>query len=434
MLGALLRNNRSRELCLDLLPEHFANFDHGRVFMEAVLRIDGGGRVDAVALKSQFDSSLLADLLASTISMDILPYVAAIQDCAARRRLIQIGESLVTQAFSTDGASRMATEAAASLDAIVLPGTDVSGVTLDAAVTDALAAMDAAIKSDGPTGVSSGFRCIDERLGGLEDKTLNVIAARPGMGKTALGCDIALRVARNGVPVLIWSLEMSRLQLARRLLASVSGIPVIAIKRGRVGMNGAARIVAASKPLFGLPLWIEDGTGTRASTITMRSRSWRRRNPGPALIIIDHLHIVRTEDGDIRSGATYAIGQVSGALKRLSKTCCIPVIALAQLSRGVEAREDKRPTLSDLRASGDIEQDADSVGFLYRPDYYLGDTPEKRSNETDKAFDARASTWENDKQKNAGKADLIWAKVRDGENGTDKLLFNGPTASFSEVD
>lgn len=433
VLGALLRNNRTREQCLDLLPEHFSDFNCGRVFMEITLRIDSGLRVDAVALKSQFEPEFLAGLVTAMLSLDIAPYVTAILDCAGRRRLIEIGESLVTQAFSTEGASRLAVDAASRLDAIALPDGEVSGIMLGVAVADAIKAMTAAIDGDGPTGLSSGFRCIDERLGGLEDETLNVIAARPGMGKTALACDIALKVARSGVPVLVWSLEMSRMQLARRLLASASGIPVIAIKRGRVGVDGASKVVAASKPMIGLPLWIEDGSGIKASTIAARSRGWRRKHPGHALIIVDHLHIVRPEDGDIRSGATYAVGQVSGALKRLSKTCHLPVIALAQLNRGVEGREDKRPGLSDLRASGDIEQDADSVGFLYRADYYSGSRPEKGPNETERQFDVRRMEWDTAKEENAGKAELIWAKVRDGSSGSDKLLFDGPTASFSEV-
>jgi replicative DNA helicase len=207
---------------------------------------------------------------------------------------------------------------------------------------------------------------------------------------------------------------------------------VIAIKRGSVGVEAADRVVGAGKSLRGLPIWIEDGTGTRASTITVRSRAWRRKHPGPALVIVDHLHIVRPEDGDIRSGATYAVGQVSGALKRLSKSCHLPVIALAQLNRGVEGREDKRPGLADLRASGDIEQDADSVGFLYREEYYLTGEPRQITGETEAKFNVRAAEWANQKAAAAGKAELIWSKVRDGQSGTDNLRFDGPTTSFTE--
>lgn len=432
ILGAMLHNNRARELCLDLFSEHFSEPDHARVYAHAIGQIDKGERVDAVSLKEQFDPRLLADLNASMISQEIRSYVAAVIDCAARRSLIEIGESLVTQAFASEGAATIAVNAAGRLDAIALPSLDINGVMLDVAVADALAAMEAAMERDGPIGISSGFRCIDKRLGGLEDETLNIIAARPGMGKTALACDIALKVARTGIPVLMWSLEMSRVQLARRLLAAASGIPVIAIKRGSVGTEAVSRLVAASKPMIGVPLWIEDGSGVRASTMTIRSRAWRRKRAGQALIIVDHLHIVRPEDGDIRSGATYAIGQISGALKRLAQTCRVPVIALAQLSRGVEGREDKRPGLGDLRQSGDIEQNADSVGFLFRPEYYLSGDPKKLTGESEAKFTARAAEWQQEKADVAGLAELIWAKVRDGASGTDKLRFDGPTASFSE--
>jgi replicative DNA helicase len=433
ILGALLANNRSREQCLDLLPEHFIGPGYGQVFAKAVERIDKGERVDAIALSALFPADLLADLKAAMIGLDIRTYVAAVIDCAARRRLIDIGELLVTQAFAGVGAIGLANDAAGQLDALALSGGEANGVMLDVAVTEAITAMAVAMDRKGPIGLSSGFKCIDERLGGLEDETLNVIAARPGMGKTALACDIALKVARAGIPVLIWSLEMSRVQLARRLLASAAGIPVIAIKRGRIGVEGAERVVAASKPMQGLPLWIADDSGVRASTIAVRSRSWRRVHPGPALVIVDHLHIVRTEDGDIRSGPTYAVGQVSGALKRLSKSCKLPVIALAQLNRGVEGREDKRPGLVDLRASGDIEQDADSVGFLYREEYYLTGDPKQLAGETDVKFAARAGLWQQQKADAAGVAELLWAKVRDGSPGTDKLQFQADTTSFSEV-
>lgn len=433
ILGALLANNRVREQCLDLLSEHFIGPGYGQVFAQTVQRIDNGERVDAIALRDRFPPDLLADLKASMVSLDIRTYVASVVDCASRRRLIEIGELLITQSFAGIGAVGLAIDAAGQLDALALPEADVQGVMLDIAVSEAISAMAAAMDRKGPIGLSSGFRCIDERLGGLEDETLNVIAARPGMGKTALACDIALKLAREGIPVLVWSLEMSRVQLARRLLASAAKIPVIAIKRGRIGIEGAGKVVEASKPMLGLPLWIEDGSGVRASTIAIRSRAWRRKHPGPALIIVDHLHIVRPEDGDIRSGATYAVGQVSGALKRLSKGCKLPVIALAQLNRGVEGREDKRPGLVDLRASGDIEQDADSVGFLYREEYYLGSKPEMSGNETQKAFEIRAAEWENAKVRNAGVAELIWAKVRDGSPGTDKLHFQADMTSFSEV-
>ena len=433
MLGALLSNNRVREQCLNLDQEHFADPEYARAFTRITERIDEGGRVDAVSLRGEFEGDLIANLLGSMVGLQISEYVLAIKDCAARRQLIEIAEHMAAQAFAGGLTTETAINAAARIDAIALGSCPISGIMLGDAVTQALAALKDAQEHSGLAGLSSGYHCIDERLGGFEDDTLTIIAARPGMGKTGLGCNIAIKMARAGVPVIMFSLEMSRMQLARRALASATGVPVIAIKRGSVNVKNTGDLVGAGKSLLGLPLWIEDAAGVPASVIASRTRAWRRKHAGPAMMMVDHLHIVRPEDGDIRSGATYAVGEVSGALKRISKACGMPVVALAQLNRGVEGRDDKRPGLADLRQSGNIEQDADSIAFIYREEYYLGNEPIRKPAESEGAHNSRRATWAEDKQRVSGDADLIWAKVRDGQPGTDKLKFDGPTTTFSEV-
>lgn len=432
ILGALLHNNKVRERCLDLLPEHFADREYGQLYAAMIERIDLGQRVDGVSLNAEFDSELLAGLLAAMVGFHIENYVDQVTDCAARRRLIEIGSGLVNQAFSGPGGSSMAGEAASRLDEIVGAARVASGGDLHNSLSGAVEAMSKAIGSDGSVGISTGFTCLDERLGGLEGDTLTVIAARPGMGKSALAVNIAINAARRGIPALLFSLEMSRIQLARRVLASATGIPAIAIQRGRVGVDGAGRVIGAAKKMSDLPIWIEDAASVPASVIGARTRAWRRRFAGPGIVLVDHLHIVRPEDGDIRSGATYAVGQISLALKRISKMSDVPVIALAQLNRGVESRDDKRPGLADLRQSGDIEQNADSIGFIYRPEYYTANKPERKPGELDPTYESRVSAWESDRARIAGKAELIWAKVRNGTPGSDDLYFHGPTTSFSE--
>ena len=445
LLGALLHNNKAIDRCGALTPEHFADPVNGHVFHAIKRRIDAGRLADAVSLKGDFENAGILDTVGGTEYLTQLltamvgiinttEYAATIQDCYRRRQLIDIGEALVNQAFDGGETSSVALDAAARIDAVASGSIADSGATLGEALQGAISSLQQALERRGPAGLSTGFRSMDDRLGGLEDETLTILAARPGMGKTGLGCNIAMNAVRAGIPVIMFSLEMSRLQLARRVLAGATGVPVIAIKRGHVNVDNTGRIVGAGKAMADLPLWIEDAAGVPVSVIANRVRAWRRKNPGPAIVMLDHLHIVRPEDGDIRSGATYAVGQISGALKRLSKTCHLPVVALAQLNRGVESREDKRPGLSDLRQSGDLEQDADSIGFIYRPEYYLGHEPERGESESAAAYETRRNGWHEKKERAAGKAELIWAKVRDGEPGTDELLFDGPTTTFSEAD
>jgi replicative DNA helicase len=181
------------------------------------------------------------------------------------------------------------------------------------------------------------------------------------MGKSAFGQQLAINAARHGVSVLVFSLEMSARELGRRALA-VSGVPVNAMKSGHIDCGQAQRIVLAQRALGDLPLMIVDAPGLTAAAIASRARSVSRKGLG--LIVIDHLHIIPPEDADIRSGPTFAVGQISRAIKRLAKDLRVPVVLLAQLNRGVEGREDKRPVLGDLRQTGDIEQDADAVGFV----------------------------------------------------------------------
>ena len=157
-----------------------------------------------------------------------------------------------------------------------------------------------------------------------------------------------------------------------------------------------------------------------------------KRTHGLGLLMIDHLNLMRAEKSDARHGGTWATGRASNTVLQIAKDCACPVLLLAQLNRGPENRDDKRPAIADLRQAGDIEQDAYAVGFVYRAEYYLGGEPERKSGDSDGKQFARVKAWEDDKLRLAGQAELIWAKVRDGSPGTDMLTFNGPTTSFGE--
>jgi replicative DNA helicase len=445
LLGGIMHNAKTLHDVIGLLrPEHFADPMHGRIFREQARRILDGGMGDAVSLKSWFEqdpdaqslggAAYLARLISAYVGTGTsLPYAQEIHDAWMRRELIAAGEDVVNLAFGRDMApSEIIAAAVARIDGALGAETDRPSMSLDEAMDDALRAAEEATHRQGPAGLSTGLPSIDEHMGGLEDATLNVLAGRPGMGKSALGWQWAVAAARQGVGVLAISLEMSGRELGRRALAALSGVPVWAMKRGRMTNDQAMKLVVARKELSGLPVTIEDGGGLTAAVIDMKAREMRRRS-GLGLIMVDHLHIVRPEDADVRQGATWAIGRISGAMKRMAKQHNCPVLLLAQLNRGVEGREDKRPALPDLRQAGDIEQDADVVSFVYRPEYYLRGPPERGEGETNEKHAARVQAWHEKKDEIAGKAELIFAKVRDGSPGSVPLTFTGDTTSFGEA-
>ena len=250
---------------------------------------------------------------------------------------------------------------------------------------------------------------------------------------SALGWQWAIAAARQGIGVLAVSLEMSAVQLGRRALSVTANVPLWKLKRGRHQLDAEA-LMRAQKELAGLPLSIEDGAGFTPAVITMKARAAHKRH-GLGLIMVDHLHIVRPEDADMRLGPTHATGVVSLAMKRMAKEFRCPVLLLAQLSRAVEGRDDRRPTLPDLRQSGSIEQDADTASFIYRPEYHLPKSaPERKDGETSEKHQSRVKDWYDAKDRLAGKAELIIDKVRDGAACSIPLRFDGQTTSFAEAE
>ncbi len=446
LLGALLSNNKAADRCPGLRREMFADAVHGRIFAAILRRIESGRLADAVSMKDDFENTgvldevggtaYLAQLLASTVGIiNVSEYALTIRNCAVRRELIDIGENLVNEAFGggepgSDPAN-IALEAVVRIDTLTDgSGQTQNGLSLGAALDEAMQAIDDAQARKGPAGIGTGFRCIDERIGGLEPGTLTVIAGRPGMGKSAIGYQMAVNAARNGVGVLMISLEMSARELGRRALATAAGVSVTAMKYGRIDNSQAEKIILARRELRELPLTIVDAAGLTAAAITAKARAAKRKGLG--LVVVDHLHIIRPDDSDAKAGPTWAIGRISGAMKRLAKDLGVPVLLLAQLNRGVEGRDDKRPGLGDLRQAGDIEQDADAVAFVYRPEYYLGGEPEPKEGDSRAKLEDRRQAWRDRKNAVAGRTEIIWGKVRDGETGTDVLRFDGPTTSFRE--
>lgn len=429
--------------CFD--PEHYGDAFHadihrcivevGKPGLPALLPV-----VAALANDDEKRRGYLANLIAAApnfLGGSARQYADVITEQYRRRCVVALADRMRAGAYedTKDGtADALVALAMNEIDALhgLAGSVATQGVTsLNEAMDEAMRQADAAVGRVGPVGLATGFASIDTMLGGLEAGTLTVLGGRPGSGKSALGHQIAIHAARQGVGVLEISLEMSAVQLGRRALAAASGVPLWAMKRGEHAQY-VKRIIDARRELHDLPLSIEDGGGLTAALITLKARAAQRRHKGLGLIMIDHLHIVLPDAADARHGGTWAVGRVSGAMKRLAKEMGCPVLLLAQLNRQLEARDDKRPGLADLRQAGDIEQDADAVMFAYRPEMYLGGVPEGASGETPEKLANRRTQYEADKVRLRGKAELIFAKVRDGETGTVALTFDGQTTSFAE--
>jgi replicative DNA helicase len=446
LLGALLANNKALDRAQFLEPHHFADPINGRIF-EAIRRLIGENRVaDPITLKTVFEQSgvlqevggtgYLVSLLSCMVSIIYAAdYAGVVQRTWLRRELIDIGEMLVNQSFGEDDVDplKLAMETVAMLDGVTMGVNSLTehSTSLNTAMDRAIAAMEQASKSDKPAGISTGFDNLDARLGGLEDGLVYVLGGRPGMGKSALGHKIAINAAREQIGVLELSLEMSALQLGRRALSSASGVSLATMKSGQASQGEWERVAAARKELYDLPLTIDDMAAQTPRMIHAKARAAKRKH-GLGLVMVDHLNLTRPDDDDAKHGPTHAIERASGMMLKLAKDLGVPVLLLVQLNRGVEGREDKRPGLADLRQSGAIEQDAYGIGFVYREEYYLQNTPERKENETGDAFATRTMAFRERQDAVAGRADIIWAKVRDGEPGSDRLYFDGKTTTFSE--
>jgi replicative DNA helicase len=297
---------------------------------------------------------------------------------------------------------------------------------LDAAV----ALAEQVFKAGAPMGVPTGFIDLDRKLGGLHNSDLVVIAGRPSMGKTALAACILENAAARGHRAVFFSLEMSQEQLAARMIAGRTGIGT---ERQRAGPLVAADVVTmaeAKDELRRLPIVIDDTPAHSVAAIRTRARRLQRMG-GLSLVVIDYLQLIVSGREENR---TQEISKITRELKVMAKELQVPVIALSQLSRAVEARENKRPLLSDLRESGSIEQDADVVMFVFREHYYIERAePMRRGDESDEKFNDRIAAWENALASTHGKAEVIVSKNRQGGLGKVELHFNDERTRFENL-
>jgi replicative DNA helicase len=465
LLGALLANNKAYERVSEFLaPEHFADPVHGRIFRAIQRRIEAGQLADVVTLRGEFEHSglleevggaaYLTQLLSAMVGIiNAGEYGRLVHDCWLRRQLIDAGEEVVNRAFGAEPEldARQQLEAAEQrlFDLAKDGGSEGGFKTFQRALAEAVEAAERAFSTPGGvSGLSTGLRDLDRRTGGLHGSDLVILAGRPGMGKTALATKIAFGAARALVreaqekgpevqprgQVAIFSLEMSADQLATRLLSEESRISGDRIRRGDIHQRDFDEFVRVSRELATLPLVIDDTPAISISALRTRCRRLKRQK-GLELVVVDYLQLMRPAAGTRPESRVLEISMITQGLKAIAKELSVPVIALSQLSRAVEQREDKRPQLSDLRESGSIEQDADMVMFVYRDEYYVqAQQPKIAAFEDDGKFQDSMTRWQQKMEEVHNKADLIIAKQRHGPTGSIPLFFEAEFTRFGDLD
>ena len=464
LLGALMLNNKAYDRVSEFLrPEHFAEPGHGRIYAACVKLIERGQMANPVTLKTYLEQDrALAEIggpeylaqLAGSVSTIINAgdYAKLIFDLHLRRELIDLGTGVVNTAYEGDVESNAVDQigqAEAKLYELATTGQTEGGFKdFRSVVIEAIDLAQAAHKRQGKlSGVPTGLLDLDGKLGGLHPSDLLILAGRPSMGKTALATNIAFNAAQcyaeeldalghpkavDGAKVAFFSLEMSAEQLATRILAEQAEVASHKIRQGELTHDEFERLTIAAQELHRLKLYIDDTPALSISAVRTRARRLQRKE-GLGLIVIDYLQLLRGS-GPHSENRVQEVSEITRGLKALAKELNVPVIALSQLSRAVEQREDKRPQLSDLRESGSIEQDADVVMFVFREQYYLERAePGRRPDEGEDKFNERHSKWMQRCEEVHNTAEVIVAKQRHGPVGTVRLSFLGEYTKFGNL-
>ena len=447
LLGAILSNNLALEKVENFLePEHFSSKINGLIFKTLKNLISNDQIADLNTLKVflENDSDFISNggisylLKISENSISIInskQYGELIYDLFIRRKLIDLGTDLINDSYSNyqeQNSNIIIENTESNLYNLTNDGDtqkgpkqfdDILSLTIEYAEK-------AYKKSDEVVGLKTGLNDFDKKIGGLHKSDLIIVAGRPSMGKTAFATNIASNICNkkskeNKTNVLFFSLEMSSEQLATRILSELSQISSEGIRTGNLSKTDFEKIVIASEKLKDLSLFIDDSPALTISSIRTRSRRLKRKK-GLDLIIIDYLQLISGESKNLNDNRVKEISDITRGLKAIAKELNIPVVALSQLSRKVEEREEKRPQLADLRESGSIEQDADLVVFLYREEYYLARTEPPEGTE-------KHVMWTSKMEKVHNIAEAIVAKHRHGPISRVKLHFNATNTKFSDL-
>lgn len=451
LLGALLINNDAIDRVVEFLrPEHFFFPAHARIYEACLTYRDKGRLADPLTLRTYFErdgdltdiggARYLIDLAASVISVvNAREYGQTIYELYLRRQLIRLGEETVTEAFDPapeQSAIEQIQHAEEKLYRLAEEGEFGDGFsTFHAAVSSALETANRAMMRDTPlTGCTTGLNDLDRMLGGLQRSDLLILAGRPAMGKSALAANMAFNAAKRyletegkeGAKAAFFSLEMSSEQLATRILADRANVSSDEIRKGTLSRADFPRIAEAAAELAELPLFLDDTAGLTLTQLKTRALRLKRQH-GLGMIVVDYLQLMRPGASQRTDNRVQEISEITRGLKMVAKDLDVPVVALSQLSRAVEQREDKRPQLADLRESGSIEQDADVVMFVFREAYYVGkrepslDTPEH-------------AAWQEEMVRVNNLAEVIVGKQRHGPTGTVRLKFEGMYTRFSNLE
>jgi replicative DNA helicase len=455
LLGAILVNNEAYDRISDFLKaEHFFEELHRRIFEVMSQLIRAGKIASPVTLKTFLGDDDLGGITVgqylarlageATSIINAEDYGRTIYDLAIRRGLIGIGEDIVNAAFDSpvdSSPSAQIEEAERRLYEIAEQGRYDGGFQrFSEALTTAIDMAAKAYERDGKlSGISTGLTDLDLKMGGLQRSDLIIVAGRPGMGKTALATNIAFNIAKaydyeikpdggheavNGGIVGFFSLEMSSEQLATRIIAEQSGVASYKIRRGDIQDSEFHAISEAARQMQAIPFYIDQTGGISIAQLVARARRLKRQR-GLDVLVVDYLQLLSgsKSKGDNR---VQELTEITTGLKALAKELNAPVIALSQLSRQVENRDDKRPQLSDLRESGSIEQDADVVMFVYREEYYLKNREPRPGTE-------EHITWMQDMERAYGRAEVIIGKQRHGPTGTVELSFEAEMTRFGNL-
>jgi replicative DNA helicase len=457
LLGAILINNEAMDRVSAFLePAHFFDPLHGQIFETAAKMIQAGKQATPITLKTFFDAAAPIDanltvpqylgrLAANATSIiNVEDYGRTVYDLAVRRSLIVLGEDIVNSAYDAPidfPPESQIQEAESRLYGLAESGKYGQGfMSFGAALTHAIDMANAAYERDGHlSGLSTGLNDLDNKMGGLQPSDLIILAGRPSMGKTALVTNIAYNVAKayrsekqpdgsektiEGGRVGFFSLEMSAEQLATRILSEQAEIASERIRRGMINEDEFRKLVTVSQEMSRAPLYIDQTGGISIAQLAARARKLKRQK-GLDLLIVDYLQLLSgsSKRGDNR---VQEITEITTGLKALAKELGVPIIALSQLSRQVEQRDDKRPQLSDLRESGSIEQDADVVMFVFREEYYV---ERQKPREGTPEF----NDWQTQMMAVSGKAEVIIGKQRHGPVGTVQLAFESQYTRFGNL-
>ena len=456
LLGTIILNNEYLSRVLEfLLPEHFYEPAHQKIYAQIIHNVEKVSIVaNAITLKQFFENDenikaiggakYLSTLLASASGIfDIADYGRVIYDLALKRKLVMIGEDVVNRVYKTENnlsAQEQIEQAEANLFDLAEKGgngkSDFRNISFS--IKETLDKTLLARKRDSHiSGVSTGFTDLDKLLSGLQQSDLFILAGRPSMGKTAIAINIAVNACKYLNPNLddkknlkavgFFSLEMSSDQLASRILSMECSINATKFRTGQLSENEWEVVATRSAEIAKMPFFIDDTPALSISAIRARARRMLRKN-NLGLLVIDYLQLIRGSSSRSAENRVQEVSEITQGLKAIAKELNIPVIALSQLSRAVEQREDKRPQLSDLRESGSIEQDADVVAFIYRDSYYK-ERLRPPENEVDKF-----QKWKSEMQQVAHKAEFIIAKQRNGPVGSVELFFDAEFTRFGNLD